>query len=620
EYNPATGNQDEEYIQLINPQSIAVDISDWKIANAITHTFPAGTVIPAGGSLYLTPNALSFRARTTSPKGGEQLFVQGNYSGHLSSWGGTIDLFNAQRVLVTSNTYAGSPSDAQRYLRISELMYHPQDPATGSGFDAEAFEYLELANIGDHPLSLTGMQLTNGVLFAFPDGAALPAQSYLLVVKNFEALASRYTIPAGVQVFGPYAGGLANSGETLKLEDATHSTIVEFKYDDDWYPLTDGDGFSLTAADLAGTAHNDWDRRTAWRASTFKGGTPGFDDVGPAPNSVVINELLAHSHDPNPQNPESDWIELKNTTDEDINISGWFLSDNNDDDPNCTKYEFPDGTIIPRNGFWLLNQSESFGNDDAPGCKVPFALSEGGETLYLFSGQDGALTGAYSTQQKFAASATGITLGRYEKASLTNGYDFVPMKTPTPGDDNSEPLVGPVVISEIMYNPASTDTGGEYIEIRNTGTTAVELMSWVTIQQSDDPVDLVTEYQPWRITGEVEFTFPANRTIPAGGFLIVAQNPTAFKAKYPAVPAARVLGPYEGKLNNGGGNILLTQPGDHEWGKDQYLIPRDKVEYDDETPWPVAPDGGGPSLNRIVPSLYGNDPANWQAAAANPNS
>jgi hypothetical protein len=620
EYNPASGNQDEEYIQLINPQSIAVDISDWKIANAVTHTFPAGTVIPAGGALYVTPNALAFRARATSPKGGEQRLVQGNYSGHLSSWGGTIELYNAQRVMVTSKSYAGNPSDAQRYLRISELMYHPQDPAAGSAFDAEAFEYIELANIGDQPVSLTGVQLTNGVLYAFADGTALPAHEYLLIVKNPDAMRTRYSIPEGVQVFGPYQGGLANSGETVKLDDATHSTIVEFKYDDDWYPITDGEGFSLTAADLVGTAHDDWDRRTAWRASTFKGGTPGFEDVGPAPNSIVINEILAHSHDPDPLHPESDWIELKNTTNADISISGWFLSDDNRDDPNSRKYEFPEGTIVPQNGFWLLYQQETFGNPAAPGCHIPFALSEGGETLYLFSGQDGAITGAYSTQQKFLASARGVTLGRYEKASLTNGYDFVPLKTPTPGDDNSEPLVGPVVLTEIMYNPAATDTGGEYIEIRNAGTTVVELMSWAGIQRSADPADVVSEYRPWKITGEVEFTFAANQTIPVGGFLIIAQNPAAFKAKYPSVPVARVLGPYTGKLSNGGGTVTLAEPGDHEWGHDQYFIPRDKVEYDDQTPWPISPDGGGPSLNRVDPHQYGNDPANWIASSPNPNS
>ena len=171
-----------------------------------------------------------------------------------------------------------------------------------------------------------------------------------------------------------------------------------------------------------------------------------------------------------------------------------------------------------------------------------------------------------------------------------------------------------------MYNPATIDTGGEYIEIRNAGLTAFELMSWAGIQQSADPTDVVTEYRPWKITGEVEFIFAANQTIPAGGFLIIAQNPTAFKANYPAVPASKVLGPYTRKLSNGGGTVTLAEPGDQEWGHDQYFIPRDNVEYDDQAPWPVAPDGGGPSLNRINPAQYGNDPANWQAAAPNPNS
>ena len=53
-----------------------------------------------------------------------------------------------------------------------------------------------------------------------------------------------------------------------------------------------------------------WDAKDSWRASAYTGGSPGRDDSGiiPDPGAVVINELLAHSHD-----MASDWIELYNT-------------------------------------------------------------------------------------------------------------------------------------------------------------------------------------------------------------------------------------------------------------------------------------------------------------------
>jgi hypothetical protein len=44
-------------------------------------------VIPAGGSLYISPSVPDFLARTTGPRGGQRLLVQGNYSGQLKDMG-----------------------------------------------------------------------------------------------------------------------------------------------------------------------------------------------------------------------------------------------------------------------------------------------------------------------------------------------------------------------------------------------------------------------------------------------------------------------------------------------------------------------------------------------------
>ena len=97
---PISGNQDEEYIQITNPNAkpsdptlysaYAVDISGWTLTGGVNFTFPGGTVIAPGESLYVSPNTKAFRLRTSSPKGGESLFVIGPYDGHLSALGETI--------------------------------------------------------------------------------------------------------------------------------------------------------------------------------------------------------------------------------------------------------------------------------------------------------------------------------------------------------------------------------------------------------------------------------------------------------------------------------------------------------------------------------------------------
>ena len=103
----------------------------------------------------------------------------------------------------------------------------------------------------------------------------------------------------------------------------------------------------------------------------------------PELGDIVINEILAHSHAAG-----TDWIELHNTTNKTINIGGWFLSD---DQNNLSKYQIAQGTVIGPYGYKVFYEHETFNNLSDPGCKVPFALSENGETLYLQSGSGGYL-------------------------------------------------------------------------------------------------------------------------------------------------------------------------------------------------------------------------------------
>jgi hypothetical protein len=315
-------------------------------------------------------------------------------------------------------------------LRISEIHYHPAD-------DPNA-EFIELTNVGSQSLNLNLVRFAKGITFTFPSFELAPG-GYCLLVRDLAAFEAFYGDK--LPVVGQYAGSLDNAGEKIELLDAVGQVIQSFEYEDNWFDLTDGMGFSLTMRD---PRTGDPGSKNAWRPGTLAGGSPGTDDNGllPEPGSVVINEILS-----NPSGG-SDWIELYNTTDQAIDLSGWFLSDDGND---LTKYRMAEGTSLPAGGYLVFSQDEHFGNVVDPGCSAPFGLSKDGETLYLHSGSAGVVTG-YSEKQKFDASEPGVSLGRWQESAGT--YSFVALTEPTPGRVNAAPVAGPVGTNEIMNQPA----------------------------------------------------------------------------------------------------------------------------------------------------------------------
>jgi len=497
-------------------------------------------------------------------------------------------------------------------LRMSEIMYHPQ--GTGDPNDPNE-EFIELTNIGGQGINLNLVRFTNGVEFTFGDVGLAPG-GYILVVADRDVFEAQYG--TGYNIAGEYSGRLQNEGERIELVDAAGKTIQDFRYRDGWRRLSDGLGFSLIIIDPTNPDPNSWSCEDSWRPSVYIGGSPGADDRGilPNPGSIVINEVLAHSHA-----EASDWLELYNTTGGSVDIGGWYLSDS---DANLFKYRIKDGTRINAYGYLVFYEDANFGQDSHdPGRITPFAFSENGDGVYLSSAQAGVLTG-YRAEEQFGASETGVSFGRYYKAS-TDTYNFVHTATATPRLGNSYPKVGPVVISEIMYHPdwpvggAYTNDSYEYVELYNPGPVVVKLYR-------DDKA------LPWRFTEGIDYTFPAAPnavTIPVGGYVVVVKDPNAFTWRYPAVPSSKIFGPYSGNLSNSGEQLELSLPGDvDEFGRRHY-IQVERVGYSDgshpegDCPrsvdlWPSAADGGGMSLRRLSAAFYGNDPNNWQSSTPTP--
>ena len=130
DYSPLSGNLNEQYVELRNTNSYAVDVSNWQVTGAIDYKFRGGTVIPAGGSLYLAPNVNAFRARTNGPSAGQNLYVQGPTGGYLSPRGNSpLMLQNGSGSIVTSNSYAAY--SAQQFLPGNLAVLRVGDGAAG---------------------------------------------------------------------------------------------------------------------------------------------------------------------------------------------------------------------------------------------------------------------------------------------------------------------------------------------------------------------------------------------------------------------------------------------------------------------------------------------------------
>ena len=149
-------------------------------------------------------------------------------------------------------------------------------------------------------------------------------------------------------------------------------------------------------------------------------------------------------------------------------------------------------------------------------------------------------------------------------------------------------IVGPVVINEINYNSAEDFDPEDWIELyANEGIN--DLSGWTLRDSQDDHI----------------YEIPAGTILEAGEYLVIARDTAAFSALFPEVDNR--LGDLDFGFSGGGELIRL-------FDSQENII--DSLTYDDEPPWPVEPDGNGPTLELIDPSLPNEDPENWRASIA----
>ena len=174
----------------------------------------------------------------------------------------------------------GEPANAGNLI-ISEINYHPAPPSPAElsadpTLTDSDFEWIELRNISEGTIDLSGVSFVDGISFETSVGPTLAPGAYAIVVANPTAFELRYG--DGFPVIGTYTRQLSNDGEQIRLNDLGGLAIANFTYNDIWYRETDGEGFTLVLRNesLVPTNPND---PLDWQVSRIPNGTPGGPDL-----------------------------------------------------------------------------------------------------------------------------------------------------------------------------------------------------------------------------------------------------------------------------------------------------------------------------------------------------
>lgn len=260
-----------DIVELYNPNNMPVDIAGWfltddrSVPNKLR--LSENTVIAAGefrtfdfpisdfgGEIYL----FSADSQTNLTGYSHGLTFNPAFSGE--TLGRYINSSGDERFVRQVVSTLGAANSGPRIgpIVLTEIMYHPPDDALG--FDNQEDEYLVFRNISNDPVPLfdlndpfTTFELRDAVDFLFPSGIVMqPGESIVIVsfdaadASQVERFRSKYLLLQDFPIYGPYAGKLDNSSDSVEL----YSPLVELervKYSDalPWPSAADGSGAEI---------------------------------------------------------------------------------------------------------------------------------------------------------------------------------------------------------------------------------------------------------------------------------------------------------------------------------------------------------------------------------------
>lgn len=318
-----------------------------------------------------------------------------------------------------------------------------------------------------------------------------PAPQTVTVANVGEAVEGRLVELVGVTVIDgaiPGPGG-ANGFLTITDDGGVSTTTLKIDGDTD----VPGAPTPVGSFDVVGVVI----QSDAW--PDFDGGyqvvprsRADFDSDEINLPAVVIHEIHADPHasqgdangDGSVSSTQDEFVELANTTWEEVDISGWTLSDGIG-----VRHVFPNGTVVPPREAVVVfsggSPSGDFGNAGANGLVFTastgsLGLNNTGDTITL--ADDAAATvqvvtygseGGNDQSLTRSPDLTNAPLVAHTGVSAT-GARYSPGTWATDGGAFSVPD-GAILLSEVMYDPTSTDTGLEWVELVNVSGVAIDL-------------------------------------------------------------------------------------------------------------------------------------------------
>jgi hypothetical protein len=390
---------------------------------------------------------------------------------------------------------------AAQSLLINEFVYNPDGSDDG-------LEWIEVCNSGSSAIDIDGWRIEN----------AGSSWSEVYVMGSEIVEPGGYVLVGfgSVSQPGSFSPNLQNGGSSsdgLRLVDETGLVVDTVLYDS---PNSNGleDDTGSTEASTAPAAGSgssigrspdcsDSDDSASDFASygtptPGEANTGGDDGDGDSDTcvigAVVINEFMAN---PAGTDAGQEWIELINNDSVAIDLTGWSFEFGTQSF--SSSEELPGGLVIEAGGYLLLGDesvsdadgvvSLSLGNasSSADGLRLVDCQSEVVDTVIYGDPSDSEdlWEDDTGTAESFAPGpGDGASTGRVEDGVDTDrsGDDFAVQDFATPGSSNTEipdcEGAEDIKINEFLANPDGDDSGFEWVELMNTGSSTLVLTGW----------------------------------------------------------------------------------------------------------------------------------------------
>jgi len=417
---------------------------------------------------------------------------------------------------ITANTtftawFSGAPVPEE--ISVTEINYNPEA-------SVNAGEWIEITNFSEAPVDLSRWMIRDNDplhTYTIPEGTILSSDERLIVAGDTMLFASMH--PAVSTVVGPLGFGLSDSADAIQVFDrhGVERQLIHYSGVSPWPQGADGHGRTLELQD----PEADMSDPENWFDGCI-GGSPGTPYT-PCYTPVVFSEINYNADD---DADCGDWVELRNISDEPVDVSGWKFMHASAD--STSYHQLAPGTVLaPHTNYVLAQDGELFTAifpTISADTSFDFPLDNGGDWLRMYDA-DGILQMSVDYDDMYpwptVADGAGYTLELVDSLGKMNeGTNWVSVcYGGSPAAYYALPCIDPVTVStpltqeglRVYPNPAD-GVVNIYFEIQSDAD--------ISFQLATSAGNILYNYHNFHATAGVNtMTLPLEK-VPAGIYTI----------------------------------------------------------------------------------------------------